>query len=220
MTGGSGGRAGSMRGGCRAGVSAGGGGSGAAGARRGEAAVARADGVEGAGARHGDGRGLLTSRLGSALFEHVDQGGHKGRIRRDGVGTLVGDPQARGGLLRLGIEVVNDLHVVADEADGDDHDAARCRDIRCGVAGNLLEEIVDIGFEPAGLRGSRPRAIHEVVAQIRTPEDAPQLRHDRLDEGVMLGDIADFGCGGPSFRRRRTPLLLNVTARGRRGLAS
>ena len=98
--------------------------------------------MEGAGARHGDGRGILTSRLGSALFEHVDQGGHEGRIRRDGVCTLVGDPQARGGLLRLGIEVVDDLHVVADEPDGDDDGAGQ----RVRVGRDLLEEIVDIGF--------------------------------------------------------------------------
>ena len=140
LTGGSGGRAGRMRGGAR--VSAGTSGRGMAWARRGEAAVARADGVEGAGARHGDGRGILTSRLGSALFEHVDQGGHEGRIRRDGVCTLVGDPQARGGLLRLGIEVVDDLHVVADEADGDDDGTGQ----RVRVDRDLLEEIVDIGF--------------------------------------------------------------------------
>ena len=172
--------------------------------------------MEGAGARHGDGRGLLTSRLGSALFEYVDQGGHEGRIRRDGVGTLVGDPQARGGLVRLGIEVVDDLHVVADEPDGDDNGAGQ----RAYVAGNLLEEIVDIGFEPAGLRGSRPRAIHEVIAQIRSSQDALQLRHDRLNEGVVLGDVADFGCGGSRGRRRHTPPLLDACARGRRGLAS
>ena len=176
--------------------------------------------MEGAGARHGDWHGLLASRLSGALFEHVDQGGHEGRVSGDSVSALVWDPQALGCLLRLGVEVVNDLHVVADEADGDDHDAARCRDIRCGVAGNLLEEIVDIGLEPAGLRGSRPRAIHEVVAQIRAPKDTPQLGHDRLDEGVMLGDVADFGCRGSRFRRRRTPLLVDAIARGRRGLAS
>ena len=185
-------------------------------ARRGEAAVARADGVEGAGTRHGDGRGLLASRLGGALFEHVDQGGHEGRIRRDGVGALVGDPQARSGLLRLGVEVVNDLHVVADEADGDDDSAGQ----RVRGGRDLLEEIVDIGFEPAGLRGSRPRAIHEVIAQICSSQDALQLRHDRLNEGVVLGNVADFGCGGSRLRRGLTPLLLDVTVRGRRGLVS
>ena len=124
--------------------------------------------MEGAGAGHGDGQGILSSRLGRALFEHVDQGGHEGRIRRNGVGALVGDPQARGGLLRLGVEVVDDLHVVADEPDGDDDGAGQ----RACIAGDLLKEIVDIGFEPAGLRRSRPRAIHEVIAQIRAPQDA------------------------------------------------
>ena len=216
VTGGSGGRAGRMRGVCGAGVGAGTSGRGVAGARRGEAAVARADGMEGAGARHGDARGILASRLSGTLFEHIDQGGHKGRIRRDGVGTLVGDPQARSGLLRLGVEVVNDLHVVADEADGDDDSAGQ----RVRVGRDLLEEIVDIGFEPAGLRGSRPGAIHEVVAQVRAPEDAAQLRHDRLNEGAMLGDVADFACRGSRLRRGLTPLLLDVTVRGRRGLVS
>ena len=212
LTGGSGGRAGRMRGG--AGVSAGTSRRSMAWARRGEAAVARADGVEGAGAGHGDARGILASRLGCALFEHVDQGGHEARVGGDGVGALVGDPQARGGLLRLGVEVVDDLHVVADEPDRDDNGAGQRR---C-VGGDLLEEIVDIGFEPAGLRGPRPRAIHEVVAQILAPEDAAQLRHDRLDKGVMLGNVADFGCRRPRRRRGLAPLLLGATARGRHGL--
>ena len=72
LTGGSGGRAGSVRGVCGARVSTGSG-RGVAWARRGEAAVARADGVEGAGAGHSDARGPLASRLGRALFEYVDQ---------------------------------------------------------------------------------------------------------------------------------------------------
>jgi len=164
---------------------------------------------------------------GGALFEHIDQGRHKARVGRDGIGALVGDPQARGGFLRLGVEVVDDLHVVADEPDGDDNDAAErprlrsprhCR-VRRGV-GNFLEEIVDIGFEPARLRRPGTRAKHEVVAQVRAPEDAPQLRHDRLDKGVMLGDVTDFGCRGSRRRRGLTPPLLDVTARGRRGLIS
>ena len=194
-------------------------------ARRGEAAVARADGVEGASARHGDARGVLASRLGGALFEHVDQRGHEGWIRRDRVGALVGNPQASGRLLRLGIEVVDDLHVVADEPDGDDNDAAerprlrsprRCR-VRRGV-GDFLEEIVDIGLEPARLRRPGTRAKHEVVAQVRAPEDAPKLGHDRANEGVMLGDVADFGCGRPRRRRGPAPLPLTMIARGSHGL--
>ena len=198
----------------RAGMSTSGGGRGMAGARRGEAAVARADSVEGADAGHGDARGSLASCLGRALFEHVDQGGHEVRVGGDGVGALVGDPQARGGLLRLGVEVVDDLHVVTDEPDGDDHDAAQRRCVGC----DLLEEVVDIGLEPARLRGSGSRAIHEVVAQVRAPEDAPELGHNRLDEGVVLGDITDFGCRGPRVRRGLTPLLLGASARGRCGL--
>lgn len=74
LTGGSGGRAERMRGVYGAGMSTSGSGCGVAGARRGEAAVARADGVEGAGSRHGDARGVLASRLGRTFFEHVDQG--------------------------------------------------------------------------------------------------------------------------------------------------
>ena len=180
------------------------------GACRGEAAVARADGVEGAGARHGDARGPLAPRLGGTLFEHVNQGGHEARVGGDRVGAFVGNPQASGGFLRLGVEVVDDLHVVADEPDGDDDGAGQRR---C-VGRDLLEEVVDIGFEPAGLRGPGPRAIDEVVAQIRAAEDAAQLRHDRLNEGVVLGDVADLGCGGSRGRRHRTPLLLGATARG------
>ena len=171
--------------------------------------------MEGTGARHGDARGVLASCLGSALFEHVDQGGHEAQVGRDGVGALVGDPQARGGFLRLGVEVVDDLHVVADEPDRDDDGAGQRR---C-VARDFLEEIVDIGLEPAGLRGPGPRAIDEVVAQIRAAEDAAQLRHDRLNEGVVLGDVADLGCGGSRVRRGLAPLLLGATARGRGGLA-
>jgi len=178
--------------------------------------------VEGSGARNCHARGPLASRLGGALFEHVDQGGHEGRIRRDGVCTLVGDPQARGGLLRLGVEVVDDLHVVADEPDGDDDEATQRLSIHGipgrGTARDILEEIVDIRLEPARLRGPRSRAIHEVVAQIRAPEDAPQLRHNRGDEGVMLGDVADFGCGRSRGRRRRAPPLLTTIVRGNHGL--
>ena len=214
LTGGSAGRAGSMRGGCGAGMPTGTSGRGVAGARRGEAAVARADSVEGAGARNRHAHGILASCLGGALFENIDQGGHEARVGGDGVSALVGDPQARGGLLRLGVEVVDDLHVVADEPDRDDDGAGQRRCVGC----DLLEEVVDIGLKPAGLRGSGSRAIHEVVAQVRAPEDAPQLGHDRLDEGVVLGDVADFGCRGSRVRRGLTPLLLGATARGRHGL--
>ena len=178
--------------------------------------------MEGASARNRHARGVLASRLGCALFEHVDQGGHKGRIRRDGVCTLVGDPQASGGLLRLGIEVVDDLHVVADEPDGDDHDATQRLSIHGipgrGTARDILEEIVDIRLEPARLRRPGTRAKHEVVAQVRAPEDAPQLGHDRANEGVVLGDVADFSGWGSRRRRGLAPLLLDVIARGSHGL--
>ena len=214
LTGGSAGRAGCMRGGCGAGMPTGAGGRGVPGARRREAAVARADGVEGSGAGHGDGRGILTSRLGRAFFEHVDQGGHEARVGGYRVGAFVGNPQARGGFLRLGVEVVDDLHVVADEPDRDDDGAGQRRCVGC----DLLEEIVDIGLEPAGLRGPGPRAIDEVVAQIRAAEDAAHLRHDRLNEGVVLGNVADFSCGGSRVRQGLAPLLLGASARGRHGL--
>ena len=49
----------------------------------------------------------------------------------------------------LGVEVVDDLHVVGDEADRHDHRGARA------VLGELLEVVVDVGLEPRHAAAAR-----------------------------------------------------------------
>ena len=49
-------------------------------------------------------------------------------------------------------------------------------------------------------------------------KNAAQLGHDRLDKGVVLGNVADFSGRGSRRRRGLAPLLLGATARGRHGL--
>ena len=73
------------------------------------------------------------------------------------VGADRPDAEAFGGGHRLGVEVVDDLHVVGDEADGHEHHLGHA------VAGQLLEVVVDVGLEPRRRRRPRARAVDEVV---------------------------------------------------------
>ena len=81
--------------------------------------------------------------------------------------------------------------------------------------GTLIETVLPFAEV---LTPNVPEAQYLADMEIRTPEDTPQLRHDRVDEGAMLGNVADFGCRGSRVRRSLTPLLLGVTVRGRCGL--
>ena len=62
-----------------------------------------------------------------------------------------------GGRQGLGVEVVDDLHVVGDEADRDQHHRPT------PSAGELLEVVVDVGLEPRHLRRAGARAEDQVV---------------------------------------------------------
>ncbi len=59
-------------------------------------------------------------------------------------------PQPRRGPGRLGVEVLDDFHVIADETDGSHHHAPY------PTSSEVFEMIVDVGLEPGHLRWSRP----------------------------------------------------------------
>ena len=69
------------------------------------------------------------------------------------------EAQPLGGRHRLGVEVVDDLHVVRDEADRDQHDRTH------PFARETLEVVVDVGLEPRHLGRSGARAEDEVVVE-------------------------------------------------------
>ena len=109
----------------------------------------------------GHAEGIFSPRLGCAFFQHVHQRGNKRGVRGDRFGALVSNPQLSSSFLRLGVEVVDDLHVVADEADRNDDYTAWLSASRglvsfprtLAVRGNqFAEEIVDVGLQPARLR--------------------------------------------------------------------
>ena len=72
-------------------------------------------------------------------------------------------PQLLRRRLGLGVEVVDDLHVVGDEPDGHHHHR------RHTVGGELLEVVVDVGLEPRGARRAGPRAVDELPRQALVP---------------------------------------------------
>ena len=128
---------------------------------RNQAAILGAYRMERSCTRHGYAEGVFSPRLGCAFFQHIHQRRDKRGVRRDCFRTLVSNSKLRSGFLRLGVQVVDDLHVVADKADRDDDDPAWPSTSRGLVSFPLTlafrgdefaEEIVDVGLQPARLR--------------------------------------------------------------------
>src|SRR5699024_3060300 len=95
-------------------------------------------------------QGRLPARLGGPLEEQVGEAGDEGGVGagRRHAGDL--DADLGGGLHGLDVEVVDDLHVVGDEAEGHEHDVGDA------LVGELADPVVDVRLEPRRLR--RPRA--------------------------------------------------------------
>ena len=99
-----------------------------------------------------------------------------------------------GGGPGLGVEVVEDLHVVGDEADGHEHRGAGA------VLGELLEVVVDVGLEPGHLRRPGPRAEHQPRRVLASDLLTDPLGHDGRG-GAVLAEV------GPA---PRTAALVHV----------
>ncbi len=124
------------------------------------------------------------------LQDQVPHGRGEARVRADrgGAGHRQAQlPGLRGG---LGVEVVLDLHVVRDEADGDHHDG---RDA-LGVQG--LQVVADVGFQPRDVRGAAAGLVDELPGVLLAGLRADLLGDDAGDVEV-LGDVrAAVAVGG------------------------
>ena len=112
-------------------------------------------------ARNGHTEGVFSPRLSCAFFQHVHQRRDKRGVRRDCFRALIRNSKLRSGFIRLGVQVVDDLHVVADKTDGDDDHAAwlfasrGLVSFRSSLAfrgDEFAKEVIDIGLQPARLR--------------------------------------------------------------------
>src|SRR5699024_5026813 len=142
----------------------------------------------GAQAGHGgafsDGQGL------GAFFDQVGQAADEGGVRPWGGHADGGQVVPGGGLQRLGVQVPEDLHVVGEESDRPDHH-------RVPVAGELVDRVVDVRFQP-GLAG---RAGPGLVHQLPRGVGGSAAAHDLLGDGAVLRGVgpafAEFEGGGP-----------------------
>ena len=91
----------------------------------------------------------------SPLADQVHDPGHELAVRSRCGDAGGGQAQPAAGLQRLGVEVPDDFHVVADEAQRHDHDALDA------LAGEFLDGVVDVGFEPRHVRGAGPGLVDE-----------------------------------------------------------
>ena len=168
------------------------------GAGAGPAAGGRADGVERPGPGGGDGNDLLAACHGGAFEQEVHEGGDEGRVGSGGGRALVGQVEVGSGLGGLGVEVEDHLHVVGDEPDRRHDDATGPGDGRPVPAPDLpagegLEVVVDVRFQPARLGRAGARAVDEVVVGDHGQVEAPgDLRQEDGGEGLVLGHVADL----------------------------
>lgn len=112
--------------------------------------------MTGAERAQGAGRDLLPALDGGALQDQLADRGGEARVGAHGGRPAYG--QAQFGCLGRGlrVEVVEDLHVVGDEADG-------CHDDR-GDAGRvaLLQVVADVGLQPRDVRGAGAGLVDEL----------------------------------------------------------
>ena len=86
--------------------------------------------------------GRLAALGRGALGEQVADDRDEARVGAGGGGAGEVQADLGGGRGGLGVEVVDDLHVVGDEADRHEHDRGRAG------AGQLADPVVDVGLEP------------------------------------------------------------------------
>ena len=89
------------------------------------------------------------------LADQVHDAGHELAVRSGRGDTGGHDAQLGAGLQGLGVEVPHNFHVVADKAQRHNHDALDA------LAGELLDGVVDVGFEPRHVRGAGPGLVDE-----------------------------------------------------------
>ena len=138
---------------------------------------------------------VLTAGGGGPLEEDVDEGVDEGRVGADSGSARIRHPQVAGGLGGLGVEVEDDLHVVGDEAEGGHDDAlgpAHGAAVGQVPGGQGLEVVVDVRFEPAGLRRAGARAVDEVGLHRLQAETAGDLGHEDGGQRLVLGDVGDL----------------------------
>ena len=86
------------------------------------------------------------------------------------------------GRQRLGVEVVDDLHVVGDEADRHDHHAGGV------LPRQIMQVVVDVGLEPRHVRRAGPRAEHQLAA-VPGAGLLPHPLDDLGGDAAVLGDV-------------------------------
>ena len=103
-----------------------------------------------------------TERRGNdALDDQLANHAHKSRMGSGGAGALVADAKFPAAFAGLGIKIEDDLDVVGDESDGDQHE------VFCTAGMLFFDHLEDVRREP-GLRGRSAAAlVDEAVVWVR-----------------------------------------------------
>ena len=106
------------------------------------------------------GWGEFAPRHGGLLEEKIGQGGDEVRVDAGGGGAFVVETGRCCQFAGLGVQVVGNLHVVADETDrGGDH---------AGDARQLGQAVLDVGFEPGDVRAARTGTVDQLPVETLT----------------------------------------------------
>ena len=123
---------------------------------------------------------------GHALLDELADHPHEGRVGPRRPGAHEAEAERGGALAGLGIEVVDDLHVVGHEADGrHDH-------VGDPLGPEGVEVIEDVRLEPRLLRRAAPALVDERPGLVR---------HRRRHQGARLAELRDV----VGARRHRRP---------------
>ena len=125
---------------------------------------------------------LLAALHRGPLEEQVADRGHEPRVDAGGGGPDERAPELLGGRRGLGVEVVDDLHVVGDETDRHHHDG------RAALAGQVSRWSLTSGSSHGDVRRAGPRAEHQVARVAVAGLEADPL-HDLVGDAAVLRDV-------------------------------
>ena len=128
--------------------------------------------------------GALAALDGRPLEQQLADHGHEPRVDPRGRHPFEREPDPVGGRPGLGVEVVDDLHVVGHEPDRDHHHR------RHPVGGQRHQVVVDVRLQPRHLGWARPGAVDEVVAVLPAGTARDAVRDEPGGVDVLAGVAA------------------------------